>query len=134
MFHEALITQKHSPVAYTKSAHPIFALWIIHAPLFLVSLFDFAPFSCLEIHTPRYFGAVASLHVPFLGILMVLRGLLTTYSLSLSTPIKFTRHSWASFLQKSRVASTFPSCRKCPHARMVFTSLVVRYHAQFLSS
>ena len=30
-------------------------------------------------------------------------------------------------------ASTLLSCRKCPHARMMFTSLVVRYHAQFLS-
>ena len=133
MLHKVLITQKHFPVAYTKSVHPIFALWIIHAPLFLAFLFDFAPFFCLEIHTPRYFRAVASLHVPFLGILQVLRGLLPTSSLYLPTPIEFTRHPWASFCQKSRVASTLLSCQKCPHARLVFTSLVARCDAQFLS-
>ena len=96
--------------------------------------FDFAPFFGLEIHTPRYFGAVAILYVPFSGILHVLRGILPTPLLYFSTPIEFTRHSWASLHQKSRVASTLPSCRKCSHARLVFTSLVARYHAQFLSS
>ena len=130
MFHKAFITQKHPPVAYTKSAHPIFALWIINASLFLVSLLRYF---CLEIHIPQYFGAVASPNVPFLGILQVLRGIIPTYSLYLSTPLEFTRHSWASLRQKTRVASTFPSYRKCPHARLVFTSIVARYHTQFLS-
>ena len=101
--------------------------------LFLVFLFDFTPFFCLEIHTSRYFGAVASLYVYFSGILQFLRGLVPTSPFYFSTPIKFTRHSWASLCQKSRVASTLPSCQKCPHARLVFTSLVARYHAQFIS-
>ena len=55
MFQEAFITQKHSPVAYKKSAHPIFALWIIHAPLFLVFLLDFAPFFLLGNPHPAIF-------------------------------------------------------------------------------
>ena len=100
VLHEAFIKHKNSTVSYTKSAHHIFALWIIHAPLFVVFLFDFAPFFCLEIHTLQYFGAVASLHVPFLGILQVLRGLLTTYSLSLSNPYRIYQAFMGEFAPK----------------------------------
>ena len=115
MFQEAFITQKHPPLAYTKYSHPILALWIIHALLFLV------------------FWSRCEPACNFLGILQVLRSLLPKSSLSFSTPIKFTRHSWVILRQKSRVASTLSSCQKCPHARLVFTSIVAKYHEQFLS-
>ena len=55
VFHGAFITKEHSPVAYTKSAHPIYSLWIVHAPVFLVFLFDFAPFILLGNTYPTIF-------------------------------------------------------------------------------
>ena len=72
---------------------------------------------CLDIHTLRYFEAVASLNITFLGILQVLRVLIPISSLSLSTPYRIYRAFMGEFMPKIKscinlsVLSKMPPCK-----------------------